>query len=128
MTGYLLDTHVLLWAAQGADQLSAGAREIIADPTALLYYSVASIWEVGIKFSLDRPDFQVHPAALEQGLRGAGYRHLSIDIPHATTVPMLPPHHRDPFDRMLVAQAAVEHLTLVTHDAQVAKYPHTLHI
>lgn len=119
---YLLDTHVLLWAAGEPARLSADARDLLGEPSSSLIFSAASIWEVAIKANLGRQSFQVHPGLLRRGLLEAGYRELEMTSNHAVAAGELPALHRDPFDRMLVAQSRVEGLTLLTRDAKVAAY------
>jgi PIN domain nuclease of toxin-antitoxin system len=118
----LLDTQLLLWAAADPGQLSPAARKLISDPTNELLFSAASIWEVSIKNSLRRQDFRVEPRLLRRGLIDNGYVELPITSQHAVNIDTLPPVHRDPFDRMLVSQALIEGITLLTTDSQVAKY------
>lgn len=119
----LLDTHLLLWAAAQPDRLSPAARKLLEDPGNELLFSAASLWEVAIKSGLGREDFQVEPRVLRRGLLDNGYGELAIASEHAVAVDTLPPIHKDPFDRILVAQAQVEGITLVTSDPWVAKYP-----
>ncbi len=119
----LLDTHLLLWAAGGSDRLSAQAIEIIEDPSNTLFFSSASIWEIVIKSGLGRDDFEVDAQEFRQGLLDHDYRELSITSAHAIAVTSLPQIHKDPFDRMLLAQSIVEGIKLVTSDAVVARYP-----
>lgn len=119
---YLLDTHILLWLSLRPDKLSVGARAIIDDPTNGLMFSSAAMWEVAIKFGLDRDDFTVDPRVLRRGLIDNGYTELVVDGTHAGEVVSLPMHHSDPFDRMQIAQARVEGLVLVTADPHVARY------
>ena len=119
----LLDTHVLLWAAGEPERLPAAARELIEDPQADLLFSPASLWEVAIKRSLDREDFRVDPRLLRRGLLDNGYAELPITSEHAVAVVGLPPIHKDPFDRMLVAQATIAGIELLTVDELVARYP-----
>lgn len=126
---YLLDTHLLLWAA-GADAggleddaLSSLARSIIGDPGVTLHFSAASIWEVAIKGGLGRVDFNVDPRLLRRGLMDNAYEEVAITSEHAAAVGYLPALHKDPFDRILVAQAGVEGMTLLTADERVAAYP-----
>ena len=119
----LLDTHVLLWAAATPARLPAALREELTDPARRVLFSVASLWEVTIKRALARPDFDVDPRALREGLRANGFEELPILAPHALAVADLPALHRDPFDRVLIAQATAEDATLVTADAAVAAYP-----
>ena len=118
----LLDTHLLLWAAGMFDGLSAEAAGLIDDPANDLVFSAASLWEVTIKAGLGREDFKVDPSLLRRGLIDNGYVELPIRGEHAVAAGGLPPHHKDPFDRMLVAQAIVEGLTLLTADPLVAAY------
>lgn len=119
----LLDTHLLLWAAGQPKKLSTAARRLIVNPRNTLYFSTASLWEIAIKRALVRDDFRADPGVLRRGLLESGYEELPITGDHAVAVGVLPALHKDPFDRMLVAQAAVGGMTLVTADAQVAKYP-----
>lgn len=119
----LLDSHLLLWAAGQNQRLSAEARTLLDDPANELVFSAASLWEITIKRSLGRVDFQVDPRLLRRGLLDNGYAELPISSQHAIAVDTLPPLHKDPFDRLLVAQAQVEGLLLLTHDREVAAYP-----
>ena len=119
----LLDTHLLLWAAGMPNRLPAQARSLIERPEADLMVSVASLWEVAVKNGLGRTDFVVDPRLLRRGLLENGYVELEVTGAHATAVDLLPPIHKDPFDRILVAQAQIEGLTLLTSDAMVARYP-----
>lgn len=118
----LLDTHVILWAAITPDRLPPKAQSMILDEGNALMFSVASLWEVTIKRALDRPDFQVDASVLRAGLLSNGYNELPIEGRHCLTLASLPPLHRDPFDRMLVAQALSDGLTLLTADSIVAEY------
>jgi PIN domain nuclease of toxin-antitoxin system len=120
---FLLDTHLLLWAAGQPDELPDGARLLLEDVGNELFFSSASIWEVAIKRGLKRDDFRVEPRLLLRGLRDNGYSELSITSQHAVAIDMLPPLHKDPFDRMLVAQALTEGITLLTNDPALARYP-----
>ncbi|QTF93682.1 type II toxin-antitoxin system VapC family toxin [Halomonas sp. BM-2019] len=119
----LLDTHLLLRAASLPNRLSAAAQEKLLDEHNEPCFSAASIWEVTIKASLGRPDFRVDPSLLRRGLIDNGYTELPITSSHALAVHHLPPIHRDPFDRLLVAQAESEGMLLLTTDATVARYP-----
>jgi PIN domain nuclease of toxin-antitoxin system len=119
----LLDTHLLLWAAGAPKRLSASTRKTIESPDNSLYFSAASIWEVVIKRGLDRPDFQVDAHLLRRGLLDNGYAELAITGEHALALEGLPSIHKDPLDRLLVAQATVEGMMLLTADANVALYP-----
>ena len=119
----LLDTHLLLWAAAEPERLPVDVRDLIEDAGNDLLFSAASLWEVAIKSSLGRDDFTADPAVLRRGLLDNGYVELPVASDHAVATVMLPSIHRDPFDRMLVAQAQVEGITLLTADAVVAHYP-----
>lgn len=118
----LLDTHLLLWAASEPKRLSARARALLLDPANHLVFSSASLWEISIKNGLDRADFNVDPRRLWRMLLVSGYRELPVTSEHTVAVNELPSLHKDPFDRILVAQARVEGLTLLTVDRTVAKY------
>ena len=119
----LLDTHLLLWAAGSPERLSAAARTLLEDPKNELLFSAASLWEIAIKCGLGRSDFQVNARVLRRGLLDNGYQELPIGSEHAVFIDSLPPLHKDPFDRILVAQATVEGIILLTADALVAQYP-----
>lgn len=119
----LLDTQLLLWAAAEPKRLKIATRRLLQDPRHALVFSAASVWEVAIKTSLGRKDFVVDPRVFRRGLLDNGYEELAISGAHAAAVLDLPPLHRDPFDRLLVAQAQVEGITLLTADTIVAKYP-----
>ncbi|NKA72568.1 PIN domain nuclease [Ralstonia solanacearum] len=118
----LLDTHLLLWAAGQPEQLSPDARALIENPAHELVFSAASLWEVAIKRGLGREDFRVDPRLLRRGLLDNGYVELPITSEHAVMVDGLPALHKDPFDRILVAQSLVEGMLLVTADPVVAQY------
>ena len=118
----LLDTHLLLWAAGDPKKLSLKARRFIANTDNELMFSAASIWEVAIKRTLGRADFQVDSRLFRRGLIDNGYIELPIFSSHAVAVESLPPIHKDPFDRLLIAQSLVEGITLLTSDATVAQY------
>ena len=119
----LLDTHLLLWAAGEPRRLSKAARALIDDPDNELLFSAASLWEVAIKRGLGRKDFKVDTRLLRRGLLDNGYRELPILSDHVVATESLPLIHRDPFDRILVAQATVEGITLLTIDSLVSQYP-----
>lgn len=118
----LLDTHLLLWAAGQPDRLSDTARALLSDPRNELIFSAASIWEISIKRGLGRADFRVDPRLLRRGLLDNGYSELPISSAHAVSIDGLPAIHKDPFDRLLVAQALAEGIMLVTADALLAQY------
>jgi PIN domain nuclease of toxin-antitoxin system len=118
----LLDTHVLLWTIAESRRLPAAARALIGEPDNELTFSSVSLWEVAIKARRGRDDFRIDVSSLRRSLFDNDYVELTITGAHAVALGGLPPIHRDPFDRMLVAQAIVEGLTLVTSDPAVAKY------
>lgn len=119
----LLDTHLLLWAAGDPEALSEAARSLIEDPQNALLFSAASVWEVAVKNGLGHSDFRVDPRLLRRGLIDNGYAELAITSEHAVSVDSLPALHKDPFDRLLVAQATTEGILLLTSDSVVARYP-----
>ena len=117
----LLDTHMLLWAAAGT--LPKEAEILVVDGDNTLYFSPASIWEIGIKKGLGRSDFKVDPEVLRRGLLDNQYQELPITSLHALGVNDLPLLHKDPFDRMLLAQAKAEGISLLTSDGALREYP-----
>ena len=119
----LLDTHLLLWAAGQPRRLSKQARALIANPDNELLFSAASLWEVAIKRGLGRKDFTVDARLLRRGLLDNGYSELPIISDHVVATESLPLIYKDPFDRILVAQATVEGVTLLTTDSLVSQYP-----
>ncbi len=119
----LLDTQLLLWAAGQSHLLSQAASELLNDPDHDLLFSAASLWEVTIKRGLGRDDFRVDPRLLRRGLLDNGYVEQPITSEHTIAVELLPPFHKDPFDRILLAQAIVEGITLLTSDPLLADYP-----
>jgi PIN domain nuclease of toxin-antitoxin system len=119
----LLDTQLLLWAAGQPDRLPPAARSIIDDARNQLMFSATSLWEVAIKSSLGRSDFRADARLLRRGLLDNGYDELAITSEHAVAIANLPSIHKDPFDRLLVAQSAVEGILLLTADPIVAQYP-----
>jgi PIN domain nuclease of toxin-antitoxin system len=118
----LADTHALLWAAADPERLAPAARDLLADPHADAWFSVVSIWEVVIK-AARRPDFGVDADDLRWGLLQRGFQELPVTAPHVLEVGRLPALHGDPFDRLLVAQARVEELTIMTADRAITAYP-----
>ena len=119
----LLDTQILLWAAGHPKRLSTAARKLLNDPRNELLFSAASLWEIAIKNTLGREDFRVEPRLLRRGLLDNGYAELPITSQHAVSIDTLPHLHKDPVDRLLLAQALSEGVTLVTADTQLARYP-----
>ena len=124
----LLDTHLLLWAAGDPNRLSREARRLVDNPNNELLFSVASLWEVAIKRGLGRDDFKLDARVLRRGLLDNGYSELPIISEHVVAIDSLPSLHKDPFDRVLVAQATVEGITLLTTDSVVSKYPGPIRI
>lgn len=118
----LLDTHLLLWTKLSPKRLPQAVRELLLDPATEPEFSVASIWEIAIKQSQGRGDFDVDAAVLRGELLAAGYSELPVLGEHAVAVSGLPWVHKDPFDRLLVAQAIIEGITLLTVDATLSKY------
>ena len=118
----LPDTHLLLWLADGSPELPAGARDLMSDIDSDVVFRVASLWEVAIKFALGRPEFQVDPRVLRRGLLENGYAELTVTADHALATVLLPHIHKDPFDRLLVAQAIAEGYTLASKDPILAHY------
>lgn len=115
----LLDTHVLVWWMFDAPELPAKARAAIADPENVIFVSAASIWELQIKSALGKINL---PANFDEILTTEAFENLAVTWAHAHAIRALPPHHKDPFDRMLIAQARCEKLVLLTHDKIVKQY------
>jgi PIN domain nuclease of toxin-antitoxin system len=120
---YLLDTHLLMWAVREPERLSSEARMLLANAENELVFSVVSIWETAIKSGLVKASFGTDPRLLRRRLLDNAYIELPLLSTHAVAIDMLPPIHKDPFDRILVAQATVEGITLLTVDPLVARYP-----
>ena len=119
---FLLDTHLLIWAASTPERLSSEALSLLQNPEHKLYFSAVNLWEITIKRRLERQDFRVDPSLLHRGLIENGYTELVVKSFHCIALEQLPVIHKDPFDRMLVAQAVSEGMLLLTSDAVVAKY------
>ena len=119
----LLDTHLILWAAGSPDELPTEARRIIEDESNELFFSSASIWEIAIKASLQKVNFQIDVRVFRRNILDNGYIELPIKSSHAIFIQNLPIIHKDPFDRILIAQATEEGITLLTSDVTVANYP-----
>jgi PIN domain nuclease of toxin-antitoxin system len=119
----LVDTQLLLWAAGQVEKVPAAARELLEDESNDVLFSAASLWEIAIKSSLGRDSFQVEPRVLRRNLLDNGYVELPVTSEHAVGIDVLPRLHNDPFDRLLLAQAMVEGMTLLTADSQLAQYP-----
>jgi PIN domain nuclease of toxin-antitoxin system len=122
----LLDTHVALWAITDSPKLSREARDLIQSPKTTVWVSAATIWEIAIKHALGRGNIPVSSQEALQYFQESGYRFLPVEPEHAIAVEGLAAHHQDPFDRILVAQALVEPMRLMTHDPLVALYSDTI--
>jgi PIN domain nuclease of toxin-antitoxin system len=118
----LVDTHLLLWAVASSRRLPKEARALILDAANEVFYSAASVWEIAIKSELRRRDFKANPAVLVRALAQSGFAELPVTAAHAARVAGLPAIHRDPFDRLLVAQSLAEPMTLLTNDAVLRGY------
>lgn len=118
----LLDTHLLLWAIAHPERLSAEVRAIVRDPGNEVFFSAASIWEIAIKKSLARLDFDFDPEQVATAALETGFAELPVHWQAASIVATLPPHHRDPFDRLIVAQAITGPLRLFTADRMLSRY------
>lgn len=118
----LLDTHILLWACAAPSSLPREAVEMIEDRANELFFSAASIWEIGIKNAMGKASFQFDPGVLRRALLDGDYTELTMTSQHAIAAAVLPLLHSDPFDRMLIGQAATEGFILVTSDHAIAKY------
>lgn len=118
----LLDTHVLLWAAGQPERLSATAKRMLVNSRNTVHFSVVSLWEIAIKRTLGRRDFRVDARQLRRGLLENGYSELALTGPHAVSIDRLPDLHKDPFDRMLIAQAEAEGFVLLTADEELNGY------
>lgn len=119
----LLDTHILLWIISVSNRLPDSTRLLLADPQNQLFFSDVSLWEIAIKNGLGRANFQVNPRMLRRELLIHGYKELTITSEHVVSIDSLPSVHKDPFDRLLLTQAMVEGITLLTNDAVLSKYP-----
>lgn len=119
----LLDTHAFLWFLEGSASLSAHARSTIEEPENIVFVSVASLWEIAIKYSLGRLDLeQPFGEFIPSQIETNGFALLSLDVPHMSRVAELPFHHRDPFDRMIIAQSLVEDLPIIGRDEAFDHY------
>jgi PIN domain nuclease of toxin-antitoxin system len=119
----LFDTHLLLWAVEDSPRLPKAVAQLIDDTDNQLVFSVASVWELAIKNGVGRGVVSVDPRRLRRNLLDNGYTELPITSEHAVAIDVLPALHKDPFDRILIAQATVEGITLLTVDKIVARYP-----
>lgn len=118
----LTDTHVLLWALLQPERLDVVRRDVLESPEHQVFFSAVNIWEIAIKRALDRLDFDVEPDVIHRAAVETGFRELPVSAVHAAAVRHLPAHHRDPFDRLLIAQALTEPLLLMTDDPLISLY------
>jgi PIN domain nuclease of toxin-antitoxin system len=118
----LLDTHVLLWTLDAPERLPGEIVAQLESPETTVYFSAASIWEIAIKASLGKTDFHYSPEAIAQAARDTGFVELSVRAEHGAKVAQLPLHHRDPFDRLLIAQSLLLPAQLLTADAALVPY------
>ena len=128
MSRFLVDTQLLLWNVYGSKKLPARVARLFRDGRHQFFYSAASLWEIAIKASRGRADFSADTAAIRDTLDRNGFHELPITAQHAVAVAALAPVHADPFDRMLVAQAMVEPMALITTDRRLASYPGTVEV
>jgi PIN domain nuclease of toxin-antitoxin system len=119
----LFDTHLLLWTVENSPRLPKAAIKLIDDTDNELFFSAVSLWEFAIKYQLSRNDIGVNPRLLRRSLLDNGSTEVHITSEHAVAIDALPPIHKDPFDRLLIAQATVEGITLLTVDKVLARYP-----
>ena len=117
--GYLLDTHIFLWSLDETKRLTKEVAKILKDPRNRIFVSVATAWEISIKQKKGKLPLKT---TLEECFRKSNFEILEIKLPHILQLENLPPHHKDPFDRMLVAQAIVEKLMIITEDEKIKKY------
>lgn len=118
----LLDTHVLLWALLQPARLTQAQRGLLVSPEHQVFFSAVNVWEIAIKRALDRPDFDVEPDVAREAAISTGFMGLAVSGLHAAAVRRLEDHHRDPFDRMLIAQANTEPMRLMSDDPIIALY------
>lgn len=120
---FLLDTHFVIWIPIDDRRISPTARGVLLNRANEFVFSAASLWEIAIKRTQKRPDFAFDPREIRAQMMANGYEELPVEGSHAVSVDNLPPLHKDPFDRILIAQAIVEGITLLTADPIVARYP-----
>ena len=118
----LTDTHILLWALLQPERLDAVRRDVLESPEHQVFFSAVNIWEIAIKRALDRLDLDVEPDVIHRAAVETGFRELPVSAVHAAAVRHLPAHHRDPFERLLIAQALTEPLLLMTDDPLISLY------
>ncbi len=123
MTGYLLDTHIFLWWIADDPRLLPSMRALLSDPNTALFFSAASTWEIAIKAQIGKLRIEGDPASfLARHLQRNAIQPLPVQISHAMQIFHLPLHHRDPFDRILVAQSQIEDLPIITTDPWIMRY------
>lgn len=120
---FLVDTHLVIWSFFEPERLSLKARSLLQSPQNEFVFSCVCLWEIGIKRGLKRKDFQYDPRVLRRTMLDSGFEELQVLGQHAVEVDILPPIHKDPFDRILIAQAMVEGIILLTADETIARYP-----
>lgn len=120
---FLLDTHFVIWIPIDDRRISRTARKLLTDPAHQFVFSSASLWEIAIKRTQKRMDFAFDPRGIRRQMIANGYEELPVDGSHVVSIDVLPPIHKDPFDRILIAQAMVEGITLLTSDKVIASYP-----
>jgi PIN domain nuclease of toxin-antitoxin system len=125
---FLVDTQLLLWNVYGSRKLPPRVARLFRDGRHQFHFSAASLWEISIKAARGRADFDVDAGQVREALEENGFIELPIAADHAVALSSLPPIHADPFDRMLVAQAIVEPMALITSDARLASYPGTIEV
>jgi PIN domain nuclease of toxin-antitoxin system len=119
----LIDTHMALWVATKSERLPKAAKNLMEDWRNILFFSTVSIWEIAIKSNLDRGDFQYDAEGVRKELLKYGFEEITLEGRHAVSIRNLPNLHGDPFDRILIAQAAAENMHLLTADETIARYP-----
>lgn len=119
----LLDTHVLIWKADAPERLTSKGRRMLSEVENVIFFTVVSLWEIGVKRGLGRRDFNFDPKILRRELLVRGFRELPLSAEHVLSIERLPKLHRDPFDRLLICQSLAEGLTLLSHDERVLQYP-----
>ena len=120
---YLIDTHTLLWHFNGDNQMSISAMEILKDNKQKKYTSIASVWEIAIKMSIGKLLLEFNFNEIEVKLAGSKISLLDTSVKHTEEIISLPLHHRDPFDRMIIAQSITENLTIISKDKNFSLYP-----
>ena len=128
MSRFLVDTQLLLWNVYGSRKLPARVARLFRDGRHQFYYSAASLWEIAIKAARGREDFVADTAAIRDALEANGFHELPVAAQHAVALAALPGIHADPFDRMLIAQAIVEPMALITSDARLSAYPGAIEV